>query len=72
MPHKKHLVTLTPEERQQLRKLVSAGKRSARTSRFDPRAQQMGAWSHAGRNAGREVLHRPRASGGNRLGFRVY
>jgi transposase len=31
MPHKKFLVTLTPEERQQLRKLVSAGKRSART-----------------------------------------
>jgi transposase len=31
MPHKKYLVTLTPEERQHLRKLVSAGKRSART-----------------------------------------
>jgi transposase len=31
MPHKKYLVTLTPEERQQLRQLVSAGKRSART-----------------------------------------
>ena len=31
MPHKKYLVTLTPEERLQLRKLVSAGKRSART-----------------------------------------
>jgi transposase len=31
MPYKKYLVTLTPEERQQLRKLVSAGKRSART-----------------------------------------
>lgn len=31
MPHKKYLVTLTPEERPQLHKLVSAGKRSART-----------------------------------------
>ncbi len=31
MPHKKYLVTLTPLERQQLRQLVSAGKRSART-----------------------------------------
>jgi len=31
MPHKKYLVTLTPEERLRLRKLVSAGKRSART-----------------------------------------
>ena len=31
MPHKKYLVTLTPEERQHLRQLVSAGKRSART-----------------------------------------
>jgi transposase len=31
MPHKKYVVTLTPEERLQLRKLVSAGKRSART-----------------------------------------
>ena len=31
MPQKKYLVTLTPEERQHLTKLVSAGKRSART-----------------------------------------
>jgi transposase len=31
MPHKKYVVTLTPEERLHLRKLVSAGKRSART-----------------------------------------
>ncbi len=31
MPHKKYLVTLTLEERPQLHKLVSAGKRSART-----------------------------------------
>ena len=31
MPHKKYLVTLPPEERLRLRKLVSAGKRSART-----------------------------------------
>jgi len=31
VPHKKYLVTLTPEERQHLRKLVSTGKRSART-----------------------------------------
>src|SRR5690242_11952024 len=31
MPQKKYLVTLTPEERQRLAKLVSAGKRSART-----------------------------------------
>jgi transposase len=31
MPQKKYLVTLTPEERQQLGRLVSAGKRSART-----------------------------------------
>jgi len=31
MPHKKYLVTLTHEERQHLRKLASAGKRSART-----------------------------------------
>jgi transposase len=31
MPQKKYLVTLTAEERQQLGKLVSAGKRSART-----------------------------------------
>jgi transposase len=31
MPRKKYLVTLTPEERQHLTGLVSAGKRSART-----------------------------------------
>jgi hypothetical protein len=31
MPQKKYLVTLPPEERQQLAKLLSAGKRSART-----------------------------------------
>src|SRR5262249_1722117 len=31
MPRKKYLVTLTPEERQQLTRLVSAGRRSART-----------------------------------------
>ena len=31
MPQKKYLVTLTPEERQHLAKLLSAGKRSART-----------------------------------------
>jgi len=31
MPHKKYLVTLTPDERQHLRQFVSAGKRSART-----------------------------------------
>ena len=31
MPHKKYLVTLDAEERQHLGKLVSAGRRSART-----------------------------------------
>jgi transposase len=31
MPHKKYLVTLTPEEREQLAGLLSAGKRSALT-----------------------------------------
>ncbi len=31
MPQKKYLVTLTPEERRHLSKLLSAGKRSART-----------------------------------------
>ena len=32
MPHKKYLVTLTPDERHWLTGLVSAGKRSALTS----------------------------------------
>ena len=31
MPRKKYLVTLTPEERQRLTRLLSAGKRAART-----------------------------------------
>ena len=31
MPHKKYLVTLTPEERDQLTRLTTAGKASART-----------------------------------------
>jgi transposase len=53
MPHKRYLVTLTADERQHLRKLVSAGKRSARTltrARILLQADQAGggpAWEDA-------------------------